>query len=236
MVISNWLKLKLHRYFNLQCPLCGLNIEEPTPETRWCKHCLNSMSDPCRCQCCGLSTLEPVEFCGECLSNPPPWRRLYCVNDYRPPLSHYIHSLKFQHQFRLAPDLSYLLAQKITEPADVITSVPLHWRRELIRGYNQSDHLARALCQHFNMPERFNPNLFKRVKYTAPQLGQDKKARHRNLYGAFRLIAPPAAKHVAIVDDVVTTGSTIRQMCNLLLDVGVETIDIYCICRTPEPK
>ncbi|MBD1558647.1 ComF family protein [Vibrio sp. S9_S30] len=235
MAFSHWLKLQVHRHFKLQCPSCGLNIEENTPTTRWCQVCLEDLREKHRCLQCGLPTLHTVEQCGQCLSTPPPWHRLYCVGDYQPPLSNYVHHFKHQHQFWLSDDLTYLLAAQISQPAEIITSVPLHWRRQLWRGYNQSDHLAKSLCQHLGVVERFDNQVFNRIKHTGAQQGLNRKARLLNLKNAFTLNSSHVAKHMAIVDDVVTTGSTIRQLCQLLLDVGVETVDIYCICRTPEP-
>jgi predicted amidophosphoribosyltransferase len=64
----------------------------------------------------------------------------------------------------------------------------------------------------------------------------DKKQRKENVRQAFHLRKSINFEHVAIVDDVLTTGSTVHQLCELLLDAGVKTIDIYCICRTPEPS
>ncbi|PKF77353.1 amidophosphoribosyltransferase [Vibrio sp. vnigr-6D03] len=235
MAFSHWLKIKIHHHFKLQCPSCGLNIEESTPKTRWCDACLEDLREKNRCLQCGLPTLNTVEQCGQCLSVPPPWRRLYCVGDYQPPLSNYIHSFKHQHQFWLSGDLTYLLTEQISQPAEIITSVPLHWRRQLWRGYNQSDYLAKSLCQHLGVTERFDNQIFRRIKPTRAQQGLDRKARLLNLKNAFTLDSSRVAKHMAIVDDVVTTGSTIRQLCQLLLDVGVERVDIYCVCRTPDP-
>ncbi|HAS6252855.1 TPA: ComF family protein [Vibrio vulnificus] len=112
----------------------------------------------------------------------------------------------------------------------------MHWRRQWLRGFNQSDVLAAQLARRLNRP--FLAHAFTRLLHTPPQQGLNKQQRQRNLAGAFRLnrSALPHAipKHVAIVDDVVTTGSTVRQLCQLLLAVGVESIDIYCLCRTPE--
>ncbi len=78
--------------------------------------------------------------------------------------------------------------------------------------------------------------LFSRIKATKQQQGLDKDQRKQNLHQAFKLNHRPKIKHVAIVDDVVTTGSTVQQLSQLLLEAGVETVDIYCICRTPEPN
>jgi len=82
--------------------------------------------------------------------------------------------------------------------------------------------------------------LFKRIRSTASQQGLTKSARKSNLKGAFAMrnanFSALDYSHIAIIDDVVTTGSTVYQLCQLLLEVGVKRIDIYCICRTPEPS
>nr|WP_238529409.1 phosphoribosyltransferase family protein [Vibrio mimicus] len=112
--------------------------------------------------------------------------------------------------------------------------MPLHWRRRWQRGFNQSDLLARELAR--SLPTQYDSQLFARRRATPHQQGLSKAQRIQNLSGAFVLNHQPNQQHIAIVDDVVTTGSTIRHLCDLLLDVGVQSIDIYCICRTPEPK
>jgi ComF family protein len=173
------------------------------------------------------------------MTNPPPWQRLFCVGDYHYPLSGYIRQLKHQNQPQLARDLSWLLAKQIPSPAPFITSVPLHWQRQLKRGFNQSALLSTHLTRHLNQSGhqvRCDNRLFRRIKATQPQQTLDKQQRLRNLNGVFRLNHKPAVSHIAIVDDVVTTGSTLRYLCQQLLDIGIESIDIYCICRTPEPS
>ncbi|EGU40493.1 putative amidophosphoribosyltransferase [Vibrio splendidus ATCC 33789] len=184
-----------------------------------------------------MKTVTAVEQCGECLANPPPWHRLYCVGDYTFPAAGYIQQMKYADKFWFARDLSTLLASRIEEPAPLITSVPLHWRRYFHRGFNQSQLLARYTAQELKIGHAV---LFKRIRSTASQQGLTKSARKSNLRGAFAIrnthFSAIDYSHVAIIDDVVTTGSTVYQLCQLLLEVGVKRIDIYCICRTPEPS
>lgn len=172
-------------------------------------------------------------MCGECLAEPPPWQRLITLGDYAFPLSREVQRFKDHGESWHIDALTQLLSSRITAPAPIITSVPLHWRRYLSRGFNQSDVLARHLAAHLH--RRFDPAVFRRIQYADSQRGHTKNQREQNLQGAFILNKKPMDKHVAIVDDVVTTGSTVRQLCQLLLEVGVESIDIYCICRTPAP-
>ncbi len=231
-MLTNKLRRTIANYSTPVCHLCGLPVENPPGETIWCHHCLAIFSPQPRCQQCGLETIIPVPKCGNCLSEPPIWDQLYCVGDYQPPLSNYIHKLKYSASPQYAFDLSYLLSQRIPDPAPLIISVPLHWRRQLQRGYNQSERLGIYLNYHLNNQSLFDAKLFRRTKYTPPQQGLNKQQREKNLRHAFTFNYLPLQTHIAIVDDVVTTGSTVKQLCQLLRNAGVEKIDIYCICRT----
>lgn len=234
-MLSNWLRGRIQNYCTSACHLCGLTIERRNSNSIWCDDCTRYfMSEP-RCQCCGLTTIKVVEKCGRCLKEPPEWNRLYCVGDYQFPLSKYVSQLKYQNNYQVAFDLTYLLSQTIDEPAPTLIPVPLHWKRQIWRGYNQSEVLASSLSRQLPMQPKVTTNVFRRTKSTPPQQGLGSDERQRNMMGAFSLKTIPESSHVAIVDDVVTTGSTVRHLCNLLLEYEVEKIDIYCICRTPEP-
>ncbi|KGY10808.1 competence protein ComF [Vibrio tubiashii] len=216
----------------MHCEVCQLPLSKPYPSSGICQHCSQSFAPLPRCQCCGLPTVYEVDVCGQCLMQPPSWHRLYCVGDYQAPLSGYVHQLKYERQFWQARKLASLLEPRIDESPQLITSVPLHWQRQLRRGFNQSELIARSLSKTLNVSYS---NLFTRVRSTAQQQGLTKSQRRRNLDKAFRLTDDVLVAHIAIVDDVVTTGSTVRHLCQLLLEAGVNRIDIYCICRTPEP-
>lgn len=222
-----------HAWLTPSCTLCHLPLEQQAQHGT-CHSCQAWYAPIPRCQRCGLPCLTITPQCGQCLRSPPPWQRLFCIGDYHFPLSHAIHQLKYQRQFWQARHLAARLAECIAEPAPLITCVPLHWRRQLQRGFNQSECIARPLAKHLG--RQFDPHLFTRKRSTPAQQQLTKSQREKNLAGAFQRQSIPLVNHVAIVDDVVTTGSTIRQLCDLLLEVGIERIDIYCLCRTPEPS
>ncbi|MGR6832843.1 ComF family protein [Aliivibrio wodanis] len=79
---------------------------------------------------------------------------------------------------------------------------------------------------------RCDTKIVKRIKATRPQQGLSRSFRQTNLLGAFKVMKPINEKHVAIVDDVVTTGATINLLCVELRKAGVERIDVYAVCRT----
>ncbi len=237
MLSHHWQNI-MHRVLGSQCGLCRLPLENPPQPNplRWCHQCFQLLTPITRCSRCGLAMKQEEANqpqCGSCLAEPPPWQRLFTLGDYDFPLTREVQRFKDSGELWHVDALAQLLAQRVETPAPQITSVPLHWRRYLSRGFNQSDVLARRLAAHLHSD--FDRRIFRRARYANAQRGQDKSHREHNLNGAFILSKKPISKHVAIVDDVVTTGSTVRQLCQLLLEVGVESIDIYCICRTPAP-
>ncbi|MZI94755.1 ComF family protein [Vibrio sp. CAIM 722] len=219
------------RFTSPLCHLCSLSLNNT--HSRYCDACLKHFSFGPRCQRCGLPTLEPTELCGECLASPPQWERLCCIGHYQYPLSQLIHQFKYRRQFWQAKPLAELLIPHISDPAPLITSVPLHWQRYVWRGFNQSDLLARALSHSLNI--EYWPGLFIRTRATIQQQGLTRSERQSNLRNAFMINSayPNHHSHVAIIDDVVTTGSTVEHLARMLYRLGVKRIDIYCLCRTP---
>jgi ComF family protein len=160
------------------------------------------------------------------------------VTDYQAPLRQLIRKFKFQHTPELAPLLARLILlnwqqahreQYLNRP-DVILAVPLQAKRCWQRGYNQSDLLARPLAYWLGCDYR--PAALRRVRKTAPQQHLTASVRRRNLRGAFRCHEPLMGRHVALLDDVVTTGSTVAEIAKLLQRQGVASIQIWCVCRT----
>ncbi|MGF1789081.1 ComF family protein [Photobacterium profundum] len=223
------LQLNQRRWTNSQCQLCQLPL--PDNESIWCRHCIAHFPQPPHCARCGTTTVNPVEQCGQCLRSPPPWHRLYRLGEYDFPLKQIIHQLKFNGKFWLAKPLADQFVLSLDQPAPLILPVPLHATRRFNRGFNQSAHLAWAIAKATN--SQCIANGFKRQRYTKVQKQLTKNERKKNVHQAFILKIKSLPKHVAIVDDVVTTGSTVAELTRLLLNNGVERVDVYCICYTP---
>ncbi|MDR9890153.1 DNA utilization protein GntX [Pseudenterobacter timonensis] len=190
------------------------------------------------CPRCGLPAAHPHLPCGRCLQKPPPWEALVAVSPYAPPLSGLIHHLKFSRGCQLAPPLARLLllavlharrTRRLTR-ADMIVNVPLHQRRHWRRGYNHSDLLCRPLARWLSC--RCPSQALRRVRATAIQHQLSARRRKKNLRNAFRLELPVTGLHIAIVDDVVTTGSTVAELSRLLLQSGAASVQVWCLCRT----
>jgi ComF family protein len=157
------------------------------------------------------------------------------VNDYVPPLSHLIHQFKFCDKPELAPILARLMLLNARKTSglprpDRLISVPLWQRRHWQRGFNQSDLLCQALAKWLGCA--WHPFALKRVRKTATQHQLSARLRARNLKNAFRLELPVKGLHMVIVDDVVTTGSTVAEISRLLLRNGAASVQVWCLCRT----
>lgn len=109
--------------------------------------------------------------------------------------------------------------------------VPLHARRLRERGFNQSELLASEIAQRLCIP--LLTDVLFRTRETAVQSGMNAAARRRNVRGAFALCDDPLPTHVAIVDDVITTGSTTGEIARLLHAAGVTKVEVWALARTP---
>ncbi|MDF7679435.1 DNA utilization protein GntX [Enterobacteriaceae bacterium ESL0689] len=216
------------------CWLCQM----PLAIAHWgiCSRCSASLIHPQPlCPQCGLPATTSAFPCGRCIQKPPPWQRLITVNAYQPPLSRLIHRLKFTRHPELAPALARLLllrirhSQGLVRP-DRLISVPLWQRRQWWRGFNQSDELCRPLAHWRHCA--WHSTALRRRHATCPQHKLSAHQRKQNLKHAFELTISVQNQHIAVVDDVVTTGSTVAEICRLLLQNGALSVQVWCLCRT----
>ena len=177
--------------------------------------------------------------CGHCLRNEPAWDRIVIIGHYLEPLSSLIHRLKFQKQSWLDRSLSRLLYIAVREARrthglslpQAIIPVPLYHFRQWQRGYNQADLLANWLSRWCHVP---NCNhVVKRIKHTHTQRGLTAKDRRHNLKNAFAVNTkkPFPYERVALVDDVITTGSTLAEIAKQLRKLGVKEIQVWGLAR-----
>ncbi|MGV6987934.1 phosphoribosyltransferase family protein [Testudinibacter sp. P80/BLE/0925] len=206
-----------------------------------CNRCNREITRFRYCGSCGAELAFDTPHCGKCLTDPPPWQRLVTVSHFQAPLSSLVHRFKFQRQFQLDRMLARLLLLAIWQARrthglalpEVILPVPLHALRHWQRGYNQAELLAQQLSHWLNIP--CDSQLLRRLRHTPPQRGLDSKQRRNNLKKAFALnpkISEIRYRSVAIVDDVITTGATMAELCRLLQKCGITQIQVWCLCRT----
>lgn len=219
-----------------RCAICRLPLRAPVGICTPCRRAL-PLPPPC-CPRCGLPSADATRPCGRCLQRPPPWQRLIFTGDYQPPLATLIQRFKYRGEWPLAFPLarlmllSYLQARRHIPSMrpDLLLAVPLHRRRHWRRGYNQSAELARPLAHWLQADYR--PHWLRRVRATPPQQGLSAAERRRNLRGAFTCHPALTGRRVLLVDDVVTTGSTLSEISQRLIAQGVMSVEVICLCRT----
>lgn len=204
---------------------------------RWiCDPCLGDLpwAQP-GCVQCGLSTPTPG-ICGQCLQQEPAYDRTIALFDYQTPINHYINAFKFKTELVYARFFAEQLGQKLrAEYVDrpwpqVLLPMPLHDQRLKSRGYNQALVLGRYLSKQ--IPVTVNKAWCRRVKLTQPQSQLNASQRRRNLHHAFQLKSQKSIPHVAILDDVMTTGHTVNELAKLLKNSGfVQQVDVWCLAR-----
>ncbi|MEE4662120.1 MAG: ComF family protein [Halieaceae bacterium] len=202
-------------------------------ELPWLVHC---------CRQCALPLPPGGTYCGQCLQTPPPLDRTVAACAYMPPISGWVQAGKDKGDMAslmlLAALLSRAVAATIDEP-QLLVPVPLHWRRQWRRGFNQAAVLARHLHKHPRLAAlglaRPVP-LARRILATPPQRGLDAAARRRNLKQVFAVDANVGGKHVVLVDDVMTTGATLNALAAALKAAGAHRVSAWCCARTLPPS
>jgi ComF family protein len=151
--------------------------------------------------------------------------------EYSFPVDAALKALKFKRRLDYAPAFAELLRRMISQlpdDIDALLPVPLHWRRHAMRGFNQAVELCGPLRKQMGLPVLSN---LKRVKDTAKQSGLDADERRRNLQDAFVATAPVEIRHVLIIDDVITTGETCRQLATVVLAAGAKKVSVLAVAR-----
>ncbi|WP_341502745.1 ComF family protein [Gallaecimonas sp. GXIMD4217] len=180
------------------------------------------------CPNCGLPS--PGGPCKRCRLAPPPFSALVAGALYQPPWDRLIHGFKYRRQWWLDRALCLpLLAALGDRPLpDVLVPVPMHKWRLLWRGFNQAELLANHLGERLGIA--VDNGLLVRRRHTRKQQGLNRKGRQRNLKGAFTVTKTPP-KRVALIDDVVTTGTTVSLLSRQLLAAGCEDVQVWCLAR-----
>ena len=204
-----------------------------------CRAALPMLGRACRTCALPLTDLDE-QFCGTCRAQPPPFARTVAVLSYAEPVTRMIHRLKFGGSRIDARVLGGLLGDHIRdvyrfEPLPrVILPVPLSSARLFRRGHNQAALLARWVGSTLDL--RVDYQCCRRIRNTAPQTGLRRSARLHNLSGAFAVRGNLPVQHVAILDDVMTTGSTAAALTRTLLAAGAAQVDVWAAARTLEPN
>ncbi len=223
-----------------RCVVCGRIHQRRADGLPACSACLALLA-PRRagfCPACGELHADeslPISLCCACLKQPPPWRGLTFYGEYAGALRGLILRCKFRHDAAAARLLALLLFSRLAPVLEgwppearenaLVVPMPLHPRRLLQRGGNQCVELARAL----RLP--MHAGCLTRVRATPPQRGLSRRERLRNVARAFEAVPLLAGRHILLLDDVLTTGATMAQAAQCLLDAGAAEVHCAVIAR-----
>lgn len=217
----------------LRCAFCG--TRSSSGERRVCGAChadLPWIANACaRCAQPVPAVLPQGVFCAACQKHPPPLHATVAPLRYAFPVDAGLKALKFGRRLYYAPAFAELLCREmqwLAGDVDAILPVPLHWRRQAFRGFNQATEICKPLARRFSVPVISGVI---RSRATPFQSGLAATERHRNLRRAFVVRKPLRSQHVLIVDDVVTTGATTCQLAKVLLEGGVERVSVLAVAR-----
>lgn len=190
-------------------------------------------SDAARCRRCALrlSSSPVAEQCGTCLSQPPHFDSTMALADYAPPVTGMVAALKSSARLDLADAFARLLAVRESLRSDLVIAVPLSFERETERGFNQSLEIGRVYARLTGAPLAERALL--KVRHTAPQQSLARDARRGNVREALSIMGEVRDRIVAVVDDVMTTGSTLDEIARVRKRAGAAQVLNRVVARTP---
>lgn len=236
----HWQRSVLELVFPWSCLLCRKSGEQPRAPEAWapwlCHDCYEDIPflDDSACPRCSQPAglhLPDDSSCPRCQKDKD-WPKTDALFQYEEKGRELVHALKYRSEVALAPLFGCELAKRFRGDApDLVTAVPMHWTRRLWRGYNQAEEVARAVAKNLDCPYK---SIFKRRKMTPALFNKSRAERQGLVQNAFS--NPPSSlqgKKIVIVDDVATTGSTLKELCRLLKEVKARSIRVMVVGLTP---
>lgn len=183
-----------------------------------------------RCPVCALPTLDS-QVCGECLKKPPAFDRTLAVFSYGFPMDSLIHALKYDRRLEIAAALGAELSSAVSSAAlaDALIPVPLSRSRLLERGFNQSAEIAKVIRKRWGVRLADSGE---RTRETPPQARLPWKERAKNIRGVFACEDNFSGRHIALVDDVMTTGATLNELARVVKKAGAKEVSCWVVART----
>lgn len=228
MNISSFIK----RLIPHRCLLCDGAAQAQS----LCSACVADLPHYTRAHCpiCAIPTPEG-QICGACLQHPPAYTRTLAAFSYAFPIDQLIQALKYQQRLSIAPVLGQALAQtaRSRPRPDVLIPMPLHRKRLQQRGFNHATEIARVVAQNLNLP--VNITAYERVRDTPPQVTLAYDQRRRNVRDAFVCKGDVAGKRVALIDDVMTTGTSLDELAKTIKKAGALEVETWVVARTLMP-
>jgi len=222
----------MHALLPSRCLLCGARGERGLDVCAGCRAELPY--NACCCARCALPLETPAPLCGRCIRRAPPWDAAWAPFRYAYPLDRLEARFKFTGDLAAGRLLSklWIKTQAPGELPQAIIPVPLHRSRLRSRGYNQALELAKPLAKALRIP--LLRDALQRTRVTAAQTELTALARRRNVRGAFAAhFVNEIPQHVAVLDDVFTTGATLAECARVLKRAGAKRVDVWALARAP---
>ncbi len=226
--------------FPPRCLTCDIVLDhhENPPVCSLCYSKIKFITSPI-CICCGIPFTGADESnhpCGDCIISKPAFLFARAVGHYEATLLDAVHNFKYKGKIATGKALGQLMAQ-YEYPAfnisdfTLIMPAPLHARRLRERGFNQSVILAKEIAGRYNLPLDFLT--LRRYIHTEPQVHLGKKERESNVRGAFDVKDPGKIlnQNIILIDDVYTTGSTVKECSRILMKKGAASVAVLTIAR-----
>lgn len=212
--------------------LCGAHASDQP----LCAPCLAELPHHVEPHCpqCAIPTPDG-QVCGGCLQHPPAHAHTLAAFSYAFPVDQLIQTLKYQYRLTIAPVLGHALAlaARARPRPDLLIPMPLHPKRLQQRGFNHATEIARAVATDLNMS--LDLSVCERVRDTPPQVALAYDQRRRNVRGAFTCHGAVLGKRVALIDDVMTTGTSLNELATTLKKAGALEIEAWVVARTLPP-
>lgn len=229
---GRWWQTTLDHLLPPRCVLCGL----PSGPICICPACESDLPRPGpHCHRCGLPVASAHDrICGACVTKTPVFTRTVFPLQYNFPVDRLVQAFKFRRQLAAGRVLSHLICEHVSgghmSYPDMLVPVPLHNLRMMKRGFNQASEMSNYIGRKLGVPTRATSLMRKRN--TRAQSGLSRKERRKNVRGAFywRGMALTYG-HVALIDDVMTTGTTVTECARVLKRAGAKRVDIWVAAR-----
>lgn len=240
--MRHFLKFCMHFLEKLILPYhCVMCLEISDQRRDLCRQCQKELPILANtCQQCGIAfpASHHPPRCGQCITHPPHFDHAIVGFDYQAPIDGWLRQFKFHKKGVYARILSEIYAEKLLHQLkqhpeqypQALVPMPLHWRRLTERGFNQAHIIARYLSRQLKIP-LLKPSSVKRIKYTQAQSSLNLHSRKHNMQRAFSAQKIAEIKHVAIIDDIITTGNTVNELSKQLKLAGIEHISVWAIAR-----
>lgn len=230
--VGSWFTAVLNWFYPPHCLLCGIATDL---DRALCDGCLGDLViNHNACPNCAIPLPEGITgLCGGCQRKLPPFDAVYAPFLYQPPLDRLLLDLKFNNRLQNATLMGSLMAEHLAKAnstlPDLLIPVPLHHSRLRERGYNQALELARIVGRELRIA--VDGRSVTRIRATDSQSRLPARERRRNIRNAFELAKYVQSAHVAIIDDVMTTGSTVAELAKILRRSGVERVEVWVCAR-----